>query len=365
MGIEAEIKDGEGTNGKAGVRTTNLYGSGIKSYTYSGTRREHNGVFALNDTYGSNMNQDASVGGTPDQIHDGIDSVLWTASALSGTWTFNSTAQAHTGTRSIDATATVNSNEAQFQRGSTVDLSNYVSITGWVYLTSWSTSGTKGIGIRFRDSGIDGTDELDLSAYIDTTLFNSWQKFSIPLSTFTITDSTIDQLVVKTIDIGAGPPPNYYLDDIQLEETGGAIIYDITPQREDTWRIHSLHFTMVDAYAGTVASGTMQGIPYDGFLAINTLSNGISIQRIQDDKIEFSIIFNDFIDILASTAEKKVISGSDGTNTWVTVELKFPEPFDLHGKHGDRIEIAIQDDLSGLLFFKVSASISINVDIDL
>ena len=46
----------------------------------------------INDTYGAAMNQNAAFGGTPVNIHNGIDSVLWTGSEPIGTKvTFDST----------------------------------------------------------------------------------------------------------------------------------------------------------------------------------------------------------------------------------------------------------------------------------
>ena len=83
-----------------------------------------NSIFFRNDTYGLDINQDASLGGSTDGIHDGTDTALWTASALSGTWTFNSTFTGtgwpSNGTQSIDATATVNGDQALFTRASAI-----------------------------------------------------------------------------------------------------------------------------------------------------------------------------------------------------------------------------------------------------
>jgi len=128
-------------------------GSGIEAQVF---KKNGNGLYVITDpkteltitggpmtnaTYGQEMAQDGSASGTPDKVHNGTDDALWTASAISGTWVFDSTDQAHTGTKSIDATATVNDSVAQFAKGSDLTISSYNSITGWIYATSWPVVG--------------------------------------------------------------------------------------------------------------------------------------------------------------------------------------------------------------------------------
>lgn len=64
-------------------------------------RRFISGNFLINPVYGADMNVDVGFTGTPDKIHDGIDSVLWTASAISGTWDFSSTTHAKQGVSTV------------------------------------------------------------------------------------------------------------------------------------------------------------------------------------------------------------------------------------------------------------------------
>ncbi|HUU35357.1 MAG TPA: hypothetical protein VMW48_14935, partial [Vicinamibacterales bacterium] len=40
--------------------------------------------FFSNDTYGADMNVNVAFGASPVGVHNGIDSVLWTGSAISG-----------------------------------------------------------------------------------------------------------------------------------------------------------------------------------------------------------------------------------------------------------------------------------------
>ena len=64
--------------------------------------------FFTNDTYGAEMAQDASATGTPINVHDGIDSVYWTATSIAGTFVFDSSDQAQDGFNSIDCSASLN-----------------------------------------------------------------------------------------------------------------------------------------------------------------------------------------------------------------------------------------------------------------
>lgn len=362
--ITSEIKDGEGTSKKAGVQKTNIFGNGLKVYTFKGVTREYGGSYLLNDTYGDNMAQDGTPAGVPDPIHDGIDSVLWTASAISGTWTFNSTAQAFAGTRSIDGTATVDGDIAQFDKGSTVIAANYVSISGYIYITSWPIAGTKEVLIYFWDTGTNTQvgASVDIGNFVNTTTLNSWQQFTIPLSSLGGT-ANFDAIRIQTVDSGPQQAPNYYLDNIQLEQNGGGGIlqYSSGPEGNDIWKVTSLNITMADAFTGIVSNGTLPGIPYNGFLNESTLSNGINIQRQKLSDIVFNYIVKDFIDIMSLPADKIFDYGGDGVNSWVSITLKFNTPFLLYGDSSDKINVIIGDDLSGLLHFKMSISYGLKV----
>lgn len=354
--IYNKIQDGEGSKRIAGVKNTREYGNGLKVYAFDGNPLELGQRNFTNETYGSALNQNATATGTPDQVHDGIDSVLWTASAISGTWTFNSTAQAHTGTNSIDGTATVNGSIAEIDKGSNLTIGNYSNITGWIYISAWSTSGTKQVNIYGWDTtGATAVSDLvDIGNYVNITTTGVWQQFSIPFADLNFTASTLDAVRIQVVDIGGGQAPNFYLDDIQFEETGGSIIFTVAPDPGEKWWVKGLNYVLVDAYAGTVTGGTMPSIPYTGFLGVGTLTNGTLVRRIQFGEVKFSSTTIDLIDYIVTGAPKKILSGSDGTNTWVRLEADFTYPVLLDGDRGDRYEIVINDDLTGLLQYKAN-----------
>ena len=347
-----------GVDNLAAETQENVFGSGLKVYTYKGVLKEDSFRQFINPTQGANLNVDGSLSGIPDQIHNGIDSVLWTASALSGTWVFNSTTQANTGIRSIDATATTNNDTALISKGSNLDMNGYSSVTGFIYVGAWDTRGTKDVRLQWRNSGTTSGVQVNLSAYIDTTLFGSWQKFTIPLSDFGAASSAIiNELTITTVDVGAGPPPNYFLDDIQLEERGGGFIYTIAPELDDFWDVTSLSFTIVDAFNSTLLNSSMFNLPYNGLLSLASLTNGINIQQIQDGKIKYSTTIRDFIDFIEIPAQTELDAGGDGVNTWFSLKKVFPTAFRLVGQNADTIKITVNDDLSSLIRFRAYCDI--------
>ena len=366
MSLVTKIGDGEGKGRVAGVKTTDEFGHGLKVYTYNGVNREHNGTFFINPVYGSSMNQNAESGGTPEIVHVGItDGVYWTGSNVVGAkGDFNSGDRAYEGVVAIKWDNPAINDIIGFNKGSNLTLSNYVSVSFWVNIDKdWDNNDS--IEFYGYDSNLAvtvGTSIL-LEDYINPTSFDNWQKATIPLSIMGLSSGTIDELRFKLIG-KSGKAPKLYFDNIQFNELGDPIQYSIEPSGEEVWKVYQLNLTMAAPFLGTVPDGTMQGISYDGFLNLSTLNGGINIQRQQDDGIAFNITFHDFIDLMASPSDKELTSGSDGTNTWFTVALKFPAPFYLRAKTNDKVIITITDDLSSLLFFKTSVAYSKDSTLD-
>lgn len=314
--------------------------------------------FFANPCCGYNMNIDLGFSGTPVLVHNGVDNVYWTASIISGTWVFDSTAQAHTGTKSIDATATIDEDVVQIAKGSTIDLSGYTAITGWIYISFWDDRGTKGIklyGWNTSTSAIVGS-EIDLRSYIDIGTTGAWQKFTIPLSEMDLSTETIDALRIKTIGVVPGPAPAYYLDDIQMEELGEPVEFNITPD-EGTWlHVNTYALLLVDAYSPTLADSTMPYISYDKFLGVPSLTNGILYRRFIGGETPLAFPLRNLGDILLFPGAEIVSQGSDGTNTFLKLLVELREPIVLKPENGDKISFVVSDDLSGLLKCIISAN---------
>ena len=306
-------------------------------------------IINLSDSDGSvEMAVDSSFSGTPELVHNGTDSAEWTGSSISGTWDFTSTVQAQAGTKSIDATATVNNNEALLSDGTTTDFTNYQSLSGYVYLTKYSSSKNQ-IQLRFRNSSVDVGNLLNIGNFIDTGLLNSWQKFSIGKSEFGINNEIVDELVIKTIST-SGVAPNYYLDTIQIEEIGGKI-YTGTPPTFYKFLMSCILIQMTGPLAGTLADGTMPGISYNKLLNVSSLPSGLVLNITRFGEASFSATLNNLADItLIGGSIDSLIS--DGTNTSMVVKIDFESPVAMQKKYKDSLTLSISDDLSSLISLK-------------
>lgn len=351
MPIKSVIDDPNGA-GQARVIDKPDLEQGLMVYTEPARNiRVTNSAFQNVDTGSINLNVNAAFSGTPLGIHNGTDSTLWTASALSGTWTFNSTAQAHTGTRSIDATATHSNQEAQFEYGSTATVSNYTAITGWIYITKWGAPLDRDVSLYFRLSGSTVSDIISLRPFINIGMIDEWQKFTIPLDDFALSSVTVNQLIVRTSGT-SGNAPDYYLDDIQLEESG-IEIYQVAPNKGEILRIDQISIAMADAYDGTLANASHPNIKYNQFLGVASLTNGLALRRTSNGAIlPGTVIYRNHLDLMAFPGIEYQ-SGGDATNTWVAYKTRLSHPLELDSRKKETLQLVLSDDLSGLLYFRI------------
>lgn len=364
MAIETKIYDGEGSGIRAGVQQTADYGNGLKVYSYNPIIENSEGKYFTNDSFGFNMNQNVSFGGTPEEIHDGEDTALWTASIIAsgaGDFIFNSTptTPSPAGGDAIDFEPSENNDIAQFAKGSDITITDYVALTGYIYVTDWRTTGVKEVLIYLYDVGVGTVSAtINIGDYINTQDFNTWQQFSIPISIFSATQSTCDAVRIQIIDNGGGPAPTGWLDQLQFEETGDPIAFEMGPPQGEVWSVQGLGWVIVDAFNPTLASSNMPGLPYDGILGVSSLPVGLTLQRLINGQVLFTNVIKDLIDIVGAPGiETTIISGSDGTNTWIKIQNPFSGGLILDGDQQDKFRITVNDDLSGLIRMRVFSRI--------
>ncbi len=316
--------------------------------------------FFVNSEYGSELAIDASAGGTPVEIHNGIDDVLWTASDIvgGGKTTFDSSDQNHTsgGSQSIKVDNSPVGDMFQILNSSAVDLNNYVSLTIWVYIDKdWKNGDTIEVFGYDTNLGIVVGNAIDLSSYLNINDQDTWQRASIPLDDMGLSDTTtLDALRVQIVT-KEGKSPKFYLDDIQFEQTGTPQEYVVEPAAGTWLHVDKLMIVYADAYAGTVEDGTMPSIPYDSFFGLSKLSSGVLYQRKKANNIVTSFPIKQHLDMMSFSNGLVTGSGSDGTNSWVSVSINFPSAIILKHEDRDNISLTISEDLSSLLTFKVSA----------
>lgn len=315
--------------------------------------------FFFNPTYGIDMNVSPTTGGTDINIHNGLDDTYWTATGIVGParWDFNSSTQSHTGSYSINATTTINGDVAQFAKGSTQDLTGYDSLAGWIYITGWGQVGVKEVMAHGWDTATGQVgDSINISYYIDNTEFNSWQKFVIPLGDMDLVGATVDSFRFQTMSTGGGAAPDYFLDDILIEEEGAAVQYTIEPPHKTWLWVDQINISMADVLNTVLENASMHNLSYNKFLGLPELSVGLLFQRWHNRAVTLTVNFNNILDILQLPNTNILNIGSDGTNTWFTLNQIFASPIVLKAEEEDKLVFNVRDDMTGLLRFRVAAS---------
>jgi len=355
MGIKSYITDKRSGRSAEVIKNHKTDKQALMVATFPYRTFENAVEFFSNPDYGIDMNKDASSGGTPIQVHNGIDDVLWTGSQISGvSVTFNSTGQAHTGSNSVYFNRCGVGDTIQFDNGSSQSLTGYASITLWIYVDSnWSA------GDHFTFYGYDTGaasivgNTIELDNYFNPSSIGSWHKLSIPLVDMALNGETIDSFRI-TCQTTSGIKPRWYLDDLQIEETGAPVKYSLFPEKGTWLHVNEFTFSVADAYTGTLSDGTMPKLPYDSILGVS-LTSGINYERSQDGETKFSQTLLTLLDLMQLAGTEFVASGSDGVNTWLTIRARHIEPFVLKPENDDKLSFTISDDLSGLLHFRISA----------
>jgi hypothetical protein len=355
--LDTVIADGLGTKTKTKVTDDNFLAVATKPYF---VRTNQIRAFT-NPDYGINMNINATPTGTPLKIHNGLDTVEWTASSIIGTWDFESTTQKKAGSKSIDGTSTVNNDTCQFLNpAGDVDLNNYVSISGWIYIGNWPAQGVKELNIYGWDSGtasIVGT-SINLGNYVNTGTLNVWQKFSVNLTDMLLNTATIDSIRINTVDLGIGAAIDFYIDEFQLESPGAGgspTEYKIEPNTGTLLNVHSITMAAVDLYDGTLANSGVMKLEYDKLLG-QTLTTGITYKRLNKNVIEFAISLASIADILSLPGMTVDSYGTDGTNTVMTLSYNYAEPVILDPRFRDYLSFTINDDLSTMIRLRALAN---------
>lgn len=311
--------------------------------------------FFTNDDYGIDMNVNAATGGTPLKVHNGIDDALWTGSSILGSkFTFNSTDFAHAGSNSIKIDNPKVGNILQLAKGSSLDVSGYVSLTMWVYVASnWGLGDSISIYGWNTGTGLVVGNSVNLENYFNYSVFGVWRKISIPLSAMSLASGTIDALRVQVLSRGGPLSPTFYLDDMQFEETGAPIAFKVEPDKGTWFHVTSLSQSFADAYDGTLTDGTMFKLSYDKILG-ETLAVGYLYRKIINNLVDFSITKKSLSNILQFPNAKISSVIDDGTNVFLSTQSDFVYPLVLKSEDLDRLEMVVQEDLTGLLLMRIS-----------
>ena len=93
-------------------------------------------------------------------------------------------------------------------------------------------------------------------------------------------------------------------------------------------------------------------IPYDTVLG-TSIASGINYKRIQNGTTISAATISKFVDFMSLSNATITGQGGDATNTWLSLNVNFNEEVLLKSEDEDKMTLTINDDLSGLLYFRV------------
>jgi len=356
MSIKARIQDGDGSSLEAHVHSF-----------ATAQRKDHAGLLVLNkpfldfnpefhpflnDDFGTAMNQNVTFSGTPEIIHNGGTSTEWTGSAVAGTWNFADSGK-------ITITSADNNDQASFaeETPTTIDMSGFTALTGKVDLDIYNPTNNS-IVIQFDNAGVLVGNSVNLNDFIDTGNFSE-QGFVVPKAELGLTTQLLDGMTITITRLG-GTKPTIKFDDIQFEQTGTPAIFKATTPAKTLFHITEIRIAIADnitgitTVAGATETATVPNLAFDALLGVSALSNGLIFSRVKKGKTLFSVTIRQLGDFLA-TGSNIVNHVSDGTNSFITLLVVFPEPIVLEGGTDDFLSFTVNDNLSGLLQFTAAA----------
>lgn len=275
---------------------------------------------------------------------------VWTGSSVQGTWDFNAASD------KITLTSANNNDSATFDAASTAayDWENFTAFTGKVDLDTFDAANHT-IVVGFTLDGILVGNTVNLNGFIDTSNFSE-QSFVITKAALGLTDGdTVNSLVVTLLRSG-GAKPTFKLDDLQMEGSGTPLVFSATTPLGTVFYVTEIRVELADDVTGIITGSTttyptMTGLAYDALLGVSALTNGVLFQSVQNGKVIFSITLKQLGDFFGvGLIPDSAIS--DGTNTFISMRIEFPQPIRLDGTKGDSLSFTISDNLSGLLEFK-------------
>lgn len=289
---------------------------------------------------------------------------IWVGTASGGTWNFADSGK-------ITITLADNNDRADFENDTgpptqswDVSKNGFTTFTGKVDLDTYNATNNS-ILVQFGLNGVTVGNQLNLNVFIDTGNFSE-QSFVIPVGDFEFGTDIINELSI-IITRSGGTKPTIKFDDFQWEEVGASEIYKATTPVGTKLHVSEIRIAIADDETGivTVAGATenhsMINLGYNKLLSISVLSNGIVFRQVEDGKIVSSLTIRQLGDFLASGSDLIDVI-SDGTNTFLTLVVRFPEPIILKGTSTqDFLSFTINDNLSSLLQFTAAARGAIEI----
>jgi hypothetical protein len=313
-------------------------------------------------SYVTSVTDDEGLAVLDDIMDDGDDYFInpeWTFSEPVGLkWVEDSTAQAHTGTKSLLCD---NANVGAVMQllninGTDVPLSNCIAVSMWIRVgAEWVTGDS--VSFYGYNDGAEIGNRVYLEDYFDYTTWDVWQYISIPLIDLGLTAETLDAFRFQNEARAGAKSPTFWIDEIEFQVSGASIDYSVVADVGTWFHIKAFQTTFVGAHVGTLADATMPKISYDQFLDMIP-TTGYVYKRYSggETKPIAEVRITNLMDLLSLPYSKISNLISDGTDTLLTIENSYPTGMDfvLKAEDLDKITYTIDDTFDDLGFFRIS-----------
>jgi len=360
MSLRSEIVGTDHDGHKVAVAMHHKSDTPPGAVVYTEPYRELTPQFApfINGEAGVNMNVDAAFGGAPEIVYNGTDTVAWTGSEIVGNKvTFDSTDRAHGGTKSVKVDNPALNDIWQFDKGSDLAVSGFVGITLFINIDKdWSEGDSVSLYAYDTGGAVTIGVPILIEDYLDEFDFDVWQAVSIPFTDLGISATNFDSIRMSLAGKAGGPgkAPKFYIDDMQIEQTGTPSEFKTSTPEGKKYFIKIIRLHLVDALSTALADNSMPSLSYNKLLGVSALTNGILLQRTHKGVVTFSVPLrqlSDFLNIGFSIKD----TYSDGTNTGLVLEIEFPDSLVVMGGDNSFLSFGVSDDLSGLVSFRAVA----------
>ncbi len=272
-------------------------------------------------------------------------------------WVEDDPGQFHNGTQSLYCNRAEVGDVMQLQNVNGEDVvmtSQFVALSMWVYVNN-NWAGGDSFSVYAMVDGAQEGDKVYLEDYFPYGTDDQWHYINIPLSDMGLASSTLDSFRFECESI-QGTKPRFYLDEITLQASGTAVDFTVEPDKGTWFHIKAFQTTFVDAHDSEQANSTVPHLSYEKILDV-TPTTGYIYKRYSEgnaDPISEARITS-LMDLLSYPYSEITNVIADENNTLVTISNTYPAgmAFVLKAEELDKIVYSVEDDFSGLLYFRI------------
>lgn len=229
-------------------------------------------------------------------------------------------------------------NKKYVEFSGSVDVSLYNVFSFWVdILSGWEVKDK--LDMKLYLSGSQIGKKINVRNYLSSEQVGFFRKVVIPICDFNKKNQTITN--IDKVQFKADGDKYFYFDDFKLSTNGSGntdTIYKLSPQNTEKYFIDLLNVTII------TSDGEWEPL---GFGNINQLQNGIKLRVFKDNSLFKEITIKNNSELLSLSKKIKEICGNDNVKSFdANISIV------LDGSQNDWMEVAIDDNLSGIISIK-------------